>query len=533
MLETKRCLSVCLSVCLISCAGPERTPLPVAKKTSALFAALTCPTSNPEVYGLEISTKKWQALRIQNKDEYENNTWRPWRMLFNKNVEYVGYRFYSFDVEFFYDHLDITGSAGPIRYTGTEPLIHPDFPPLGQFLGPAHTLGGGSNTAYLDFEWYVDSSVRKTGYKIDALQLHCRQTPAERANDHELLQNYPYDGYFLGSRDVIYVKVKQPAGYKMGLLLWPIADADFDIYASTTDTFPDSSATWTGVRAGRAPELVIIPKWGQAGGGDRWIYIAIGSWSGKGQFRFYANVHGTLNSGPRRASTDWTPTTATKAHIRDMLHKMSVATYLATEGRFLIESWKIEWNSIVEDGGFRFWRNFTGASACNRSMSGACTGGLGDSIDLNTSNWCGCQPADSPTCVTCDNTKRFVEERTSHKLLHEFGHCDNAFGLPNEYNSTGACGHSVMAQPGAYEANVTDFCVWYNGGWDPWAGDTGHTMAENNWSCFATKLYKGGAPVPEVPALYTPDAFYQLRLAGQPDGSTDFRNRITITETQH
>jgi hypothetical protein len=124
----------------------------------------------------------------------------------------------------------------------------------------------------------------------------------------------------------------------------------------------------------------------------------------------------------------------------------------------------------------------------------------------------------------CDTSETQAERAASETLLHEFGHCDTAFRIRDEYFPTYGCGHSVMGPPEAYEANVTDFCTAYNGGQDH---GSGHASSENNWACFAPKLYGSLPVVPTVPTTYTPDAFYKVDGAA----SADFGSAVTFDET--
>ena len=83
-----------------------------------------------------------------------------------------------------------------------------------------------------------------------------------------------------------------------------------------------------------------------------------------------------------------------------------------------------------------------------------------------------------------------------------------------------------MANDGdAYAANVTDYCMYMNGGRDV---TVGHSQSENNWACFASKLY---SPDPVYPSVGggTPDAFYKVYGEGDPD----FLPAVTMTEYQY
>lgn len=181
-----------------------------------------------------IGTANWLALKVADSSHYANHTWRPWRMLFNQNVEYVGVRFSSFFTEANYDKFWVSGTSST-AYHGNALLGDPYAPPLNQYLGPWFANGGGTAPAHIGFEWNTDDSVNFVGFNLDSLKVSCRQTYQSPVNTFELERNYPYEGLFLGSNDLMYVKVKQPAGYKMGLVLWPIDDADFDIFASNNN----------------------------------------------------------------------------------------------------------------------------------------------------------------------------------------------------------------------------------------------------------------------------------------------------------
>ena len=509
------------------------------KLASYNWSALTCPTWDPTVRQVNKDSRHFLPVKQRYTLHYENHTHRPWRLLLNQNVQSVGLRFTRFDVEKDYDRLWIDSGSGQIVYTGQSGVTppHPNVPPIdGTVSGPFAVLGGGVGPAYLDFTWYTDASVNYNGFKIDGIQINCRPNPSLPSNVREVERNFPHEGYFLGTNDVIWLKVRQPAGYDMGLLLWPLdPGTDFDLFASATETLPSQAGfTWSGTRSGPALEWVKIPAWGSVGGGERWIYIAIGSWSGSGSFRFYANVHAPHNS-QRTVGTNWTPSAQNKARIRRLLQKTSLALYMATEGRYTVDSWIVHWNRS-NYGTIRFGDNYKNGSKCVDSNGGdnpqtTCWSWWGDYSELHTPDWCfssaglPCRPAS--TCGCAGTTEAKIEQIAADTLLHEFGHCDMAFRLRDENFDSHSCGHSIMGTPAAYQGNSTDFCVHYNGGEDH-LGASGHSNAENNWACIGTRLFFGNEPVPPIPA-YTPDAFYKVNGNNSPD----LGSGVTITEYQH
>ena len=527
---------------ILSC-GDHEAPIgeeDIKKKKAALvgFNPIQCPANNPQVYPVKISTEFWQQLKMYQPSTYANHTYRPWRMLFNQNVWVASLRFTGFETENNYDKLYIMHGLGTTEYHGRDSQSDPNVPPLNTFI-PFLTNFSGTAPAYLDYKWHSDSSINYQGNEIDALQLHCAINPQPPSNTLYVARNYPHEGYLLGSTDVIYVKVVQPAGYEMGLVLWPLTNnVDFDLYASTSSSFPNNSDfMWSGVNYGQTPELVIIPSWGSVGQGYRDVFITIHSYSGMGHFRFYANIHGEA-AAPMNAGTDWNPNAADKDYIKRILKKTSIAAYMATEGRYLIKNWYLHWNDADEHL-VRFEYNNVmpsgGNGVCKRKWDdyhsnpgSTCWSDEGHHIELDTQTWCGTYFPNVFGCSTTSDQK--AEDIGANLLLHELGHCLPEFRLRDEYMATHNCGHSIMSNAG-YSSNITDFCMLYNGGHD---STNGHSSAENNWACIAPKIY-GTKPVdPPVPTLHTPDAFYRVEgtitgISGQYfDDSV-----VTVHEIQH
>lgn len=275
--------------------------------------------------------------------------------------------------------------------------------------------------------------------------------------------------------------------------------------------------------------MILVPKW--EGTGERWIYIAIGSWSGEGQFRFYANVHSNGDTLSEYASsqaigvTTFPPTSGEKDLIRTQMKKITQAVYFATDGRHLIKNWLIDWDNrpgypqcvdnIYQVFGAVFcWSKVHHTSdRCCFNGTGACGTG-GKFIEFNTKNWCGC----TVPC-SCGMTDEEIQHWAGAGAVHEYGHCK--YGIRDEYYPANNCVHSIM---GGDIRNNLDFCNIINGGVEPWPGTTAHLNSENNWDCLRNRMPNY---IP-YPSDTTPDAFY--RITEQSTGDQPFDTIVTIVE---
>ncbi|MBW2736132.1 MAG: hypothetical protein JRH20_27420 [Deltaproteobacteria bacterium] len=288
------------------------------------------------------------------------------------------------------------------------------------------------------FEWYTDGSYNYTGYEMDALQIHCSFVPSTPNNSLQLEPNYPYHGYLLGEGDVIYVKVRQPAGHAMGLLLWPRDEGtDFDVLASASHFFPSySQSDWSSTEGGKAVDLAFIP----AHPTERTIYIAIGSFHGRGQFRFQANVHAKRWDDGITVGVDFNPSDHNKQAIRRLIQKTAVAFYQATEGRLLLDDWQILW-AAPNQGHIRLLANlwahtgahYTPSSPVNPETTCWNAPYVFDHITVAGRHWCLAPPpgVTDPTTGQCDLSEALIEEGAVLTLVHELGHM--FFGLRDEY----------------------------------------------------------------------------------------------------
>jgi len=310
------------------------------------------------------------------------------------------------------------------------------------------------------------------------------------------------------------------------------------VFASTNTPLPSSDPTkhqWSGTLGYGYGETVIIPSF--TGTAERTIYIAIGSWSGAGQFRFYANIHAKpINDYSRQegtARTNFNPTSDEKTQIKDLLRSESRAVYFGTDGRHLIKHWTIHWKSHDNFWPYPtqiFTKEHTGHSYCSGDGDFGFPCGTGGATHVlwNTGAWCEC----SPQPCTCVNDPLEIERQGVQTGAHELGHC--IYGFMNEYESTGNCGHSMMQkghtpEKSPYFTNITDFCVWRNGGKDPEPQTAStHSQQDNNWDCLKQRLDNYIA----FPTNWTPDPFYRTQALAPylNDDHHLLENKITFTE---
>lgn len=382
------------------------------------------------------------------------------------------------------------------------------------------TTGNHTGATYLEQRWVTNGSGNNSvGYKIDRVCLNCLTDPPTAANTTYVLQNWGYDGVLMDTDDVIYVWTNQPANHEMSIVLWPRSYADFDVYASASTSLPSpSNFQWSSTGGSNRSELIVIPSYPET----RPIYIAIGSFSGEGAFRFYVNSHAPGYPQSIRVTTDWNPSETHKAIIRTLIKKMIQAVYYSTDGRHLIRYVDVYWNEGVSEP----YINFSGLQSPNHCIGGQaswCSSGLGEHINLTSLNWCGngCQPKLNPSCA-CVNTQAFNEGWAGNLAAHEVGHCYH--GLPDEYSADYACGHSQMEDVIDTALNQVDYCTIVNGGKDVRPGKTGHYFAFNNWACVEYKYPSN----PAYNTSHTPDAYF--KTTNQAQGDAPFSQYIYIVE---
>jgi hypothetical protein len=354
--------------------------------------------------------------------------------------------------------------------------------------------------------------------------MQCLSNPPTPANTTFVHPNLAYDGYLLDTDDVVYVYTTQPANEEMSLLLWTLGtNADFDLYASTTDSLPVVTSQYTSRQGGNRADLIVIPP----SSTQRTIYIAIGSYSGSGQFRFYANAHAPGYPQTIYVVTDWLTSASHKSVIRNQLKKIQQVQYYATDGRHFIRDFEVHWNkpgSNQYPKPILVWTGF--AAAGNKCYPG-------DHVTFDPGfnsfqSWCNglCYPATDSSCV-CTNTQSYNEffATSAGAAPHEIGHCFYGLGT-EEYWSQYGCGHSLMAdRPNDF--NMVDYCSTINGGTNPPSGRSSHDTYVDNWPIMEA-LHPSNPP---FDTNYTPDPFW--RTASQDDSDVPFSNYLTINEFQH
>ncbi len=479
---------------------------------------------------VNISINKWQQKDHENWDNYAHNAHRFWPILFNQNVEYVSYHFWNFNVPVG-DSFSITHRNGTATYDNNN--RPPD--PAGPFL--TKTTSGHTGATYLEHEWTANDADNDQGYKIDYLLLNCLSDPIQPANTTFVQRNRGYNGVLLGTDDVIWVWTVQPQGKEMSILLWPENPApgtDLDLFLSVdpAKTLPNpndpSSYTHLSAASGTIPELILLDA---PQSGDRNVYIAVGSWNGSSQFRFYANVHAPGHAQQLNVRTDFPPLNPQHmATIRNQLRMIAQAQYFATDGRHFIKRFDLYWTPMSNPP-----QPFINYSGVNGNSDPTCWSGPNvlngewckidfRYINFTANSWCGnnCEPAANPLC-SCEGSQVFNHEFAANVGAHELGHC--FYGLPDEYNWFYACGHSTM-RFGGEGMNMVDYCDAINGGKNvppPWYY-IAHPSNQNNWACIESNF----PSEPAYPFEYTPDPFYDT--CDQSDPLNPFERWVDIVE---
>jgi hypothetical protein len=258
---------------------------------------------------------------------------------------------------------------------------------------------------------------------------------ATASNGTDITTNTRYDGLLIGNKDTLYVRFVQPANRQMLVTEeGHIPGTDFDIFASSTVTMPDSgTAAWKS-ESTNASEAFIIP----ATGAQRTIYLAAHSFAGAGTFTLHAyETPYVWNNLPL---TVCLPPGVTALSSLDQIKLMS--NLRTSSARFLSAT-----NGNIFNRAFSVKplpsSQLCDCFICLQAGSGRSRSSLGT-------------PGHAGQVVQYYN----FTSTTDFALPHEWGHA--LLGLGDEYDDPPAilsdwCGHSMMgvAEQGAFCSNMS------------------------------------------------------------------------------
>jgi hypothetical protein len=537
--RTHACLAASLTLLAILHGGCTEQSARVGQKKAALYSQwypATCSSSAYTSVPAALSIDRWQpihwpTLPTRNYARRTNTPW--WALLFNQNVRDISFQFDGFATGSIFDSLKLLHAGGTTKWWTLN------VPP--SVAGP-YSINPHLGATYAHLQWHTDDLGVGLGYDIPEVRVRCTDWPSTPGIEVYAHPNQPYDGFLLATNDVIWVYTLQRANRELSIYLDPVddgvsANADFDLLVSVdpSSRLPPISSMPPGSQisnlGGATPEMVLLP----APSVDRYVYVAIGSYSGSGRFRFYANEIEPNHQDTIHVYTDFTPQPHHRQAIRNSLRKLAAAIYFSTDGRHLIREFEVTYNfsgtrqdpSMVYLG-----QNKDGRCYCFGGAHSWCNSVYPTNpftyISYRANHWCGCEPSINPTC-SCTDTDAFHEQFATNAGIHEYGHC--FLGLPDEdpaqHPDGHSCGHSMMnaGRIGGNVQNKVDLCTERNAGYDPDPGTTGHSSSESGWACVQSSY----SSTPAVSAQNSPDPYWQTGRVALSD--YPFNRYLTITET--
>jgi hypothetical protein len=404
----------------------------------ASFPFQTCPTA-PN-YDLPIPTNIG-ATEFDPKPEnpaggasdgtkYHLNTDFSWSLYVNPNVIKIQPYYGFFQTEANYDYLQVDQQGGILKYSGnlnatTTPVA------AGSTWVPYQGLG---IINAVDLSWHSDYSVANAlPPSFSQVAVQCRTSPlTEPVAPYSINIQRRVDGLLIKTGDVLYFEVFQLAGQPLVVSLDTKAatsGADFDLFASTTNQFPDNVDYMWRSYSSNPDEAMDIP----APASNRKVYISVHSFKGAGHFTLHALA---MKSTERYALTvcpiNFTPDATQQGQLRDFLTQGALRLLAATNGNLWIKTF-----------------NFTSSkSSCDPNTCSICLQTSGNTSYGNSNiNPEGCGQ------ISFGGGNWSGGAGVAWLFAHEAGH--SCLGLPDEYLPPPAgsstpmlCGHTIMSNHG-------------------------------------------------------------------------------------
>ncbi len=359
---------------------------------------------------------------------YNLNTTSSWHVYMNPNVVRIQPYYGFFMTESGYDILKVTDSTGTLSYSGS---INATTSPVAASGIWQPQMGLGVINA-LDVSWTSDYSVANyLPPSFSQVAVQCSNNVTNPIIPYPINFFDRTEGLLIKTGDVLYFRLTQPANAQMLLSLDAKATttgADFDLYASTSNQFPDdSSFTWRSYTT-NASEAIDIP----ASSSARDIYVGVHSYNGAGHFALHALLQA---SNERYALTvcpiGFTPDATQQSTLTSFFKGGSLRFLAATNGNVWLKTFNVTASHSSCDSSCSVCLNQTGSvSYGNPSISPQ---GCGQ-VQLGGGNWGG-------------------GAAYSWLYAHESGH--SCLSLPDEYEPPPAgnatpmlCGHTIMSNHG-------------------------------------------------------------------------------------
>lgn len=487
-----RLIAACAAAVLISVAG----------EASAAFTQAGCPYlwfDTP--FSVDVGATDYN-YDVNNATRYALREHHSWTLLVNSNVQVVRFGYQNFLTEANYDFLSVDTQYGPSLFTGN----------LGTNTYELWPKQSGSLKPNFQVTWHSDYSVNADGMpRFSTAEVRCFQTtqPTEQRGTIQL--NTRYDGLMLKSGDVIYVQVTQQPNTRLWLtadVVAGAADADFDLYASTSCSLPDDSCfSWRDYRGNGSStlddagaSLTINPPVSQ-----RTIYIGIHSYRGAGHFVLRANAANASQMAPNLIACSPgvnMQNSAALSNVKQTVGKTLLRTMALVHGNYQPTGWTFK---QIPDNTDK-WCNAD--STCQICMTSPTA----------DPDFCGYQSSGTRTRIpyhTCAGYNN--PDGLSLILAHELGH-SRFWEYPDEYNPWGVgnawfCGHSIMNGP---NPNSDKLCTGLNHCTEAGSGTIGppggYDCSSNGTAWKRVVNYLGSSSFISVPAEQTTVSSQPWRL---------------------
>ncbi|MEB2310282.1 MAG: hypothetical protein OZ921_04755 [Sorangiineae bacterium] len=461
---------------------------------SAPAAAQSCPNG---AWGTDIpvriTTERFPVDTNQTTD-YGNNTNYGWGLYMQPSVAKLRARVAQpyFWTEPNYDYMFALGDN--LEYNQLTGFINAGYLP-GSGWTPAPTANYGAKMFYLG--WFADGNVGRYARRqtLDSVQLQC-SSGFFITSSQPISTSRRYDGILTGTSNVLYFNVTQPANTKLIITVDHLATTpggDFDLYTSTSNSFPHSTGTasdWS--ISGAADESITVYPTGAA----RTIYIGVVSHSGAGHFSLHAYQVKQTRSINVCTQVSWVGQPSWNDFIARM-KATSVAVLNATNGNQFINQYNVylipqlyDEHGTMTDNCYNYYS--TGCKICIRNPDGL------NPCGTQTSSLGGASMLPAFECAS------YWKDLWAPVVnAHELGHAlFSLFGsaTSDEYSWNGTtdptfCGHSIMNGPRTHIlCTPYDHCKDYN--MTPPSGSCGTNTS--SWSKlisrgFATSSTQPGA----------------------------------------
>jgi hypothetical protein len=444
-----------------------------ANSVFAAFSYATCPTNSWTTIPVIIGMNDEYERSAEDGTYYADHFDYQWNVHFNKNVNAFMVKTKDFHTETCCDYLDMTANSTTKRFKGD----YSDAYQYGTYLQPA---------SYATFYWHTDYSVARQSYpRIDEIAVYCNSGNAP-VESRTISANNRIEGILIGDGDVQYFKVLQEMSTTLFISLdvlsaTPYSSVDFDLYVSYSTPYPDNSnynlRGYHGNGSGSiygGGEYLVVPHVDD----DRWVYIGVRSYTGKGHFVLHASQtylsHWNADSDMKICTDDNFNTSHPNwnSYVRTLRVLSGRVTQMTNGGRV--------------PSGYSHLRG-----ACNDKY---CTNISGCDMVMNVDHGCGVQASGERFIIPYIDCTSYSDDpaELAFTLAHEWAHAHVELHY-DEYEVISwsgrdmgpFCGHSILNGPDLGNGRSHTLCTGLNHCEDPaWSSKSGrYFTAPSGFDC--------------------------------------------------